>query len=381
MPGPLHGLRGVELAGIGPAPFGAMLLSDLGADILRIEAPFAREPSVTIDRAADVTVRGRPALVLDLKASEDRGRLLEICSHVDFLIEGFRPGVMERLGLGPDDVLAVNPRLIYGRMTGWGQGGPLARRAGHDINYISLGGALHPIGAADGVPPPPLNLVGDNGGGGMLLAFGILAAYVEALRSGRGQVVDAAIVDGTATLMAPFFGMLATGQWSPARESNMIDGAAPWYRAYRTADDRFISVGAIETKFYANLVRLLGLDESALPDQFDRAHWTELAAIFEKTFATKTRDAWCELLEGQDTCVSPVLTMDEMAGHPHLAARQTIISRDGRPQPAPSPRFSRSQASLGDNAYLDPEAGERLLARWKRDGGQGEARTGPAPTG
>jgi alpha-methylacyl-CoA racemase len=333
MPGPLHGLRGVELAGIGPAPFAAMLLSDLGADILRIEAPFAREPSVTIDRAADITVRGRPSLVLDLKAAKDRARLLEICAHVDFLIEGFRPGVMERLGLGPDEILAVNPRLVYGRMTGWGQSGPLADRAGHDINYIAIGGGLHPIGRADDTPPPPLNLVGDNGGGGMLLAFGILAAHIEAQRSGHGQVVDAAIVDGTATLMAPFFGMLATGQWSLARESNIIDGAAPWYRAYRTSDGRFISVGAIETKFYGNLIRLLGLDEAGLPDQFDRSRWPELAVILERTFAAKTRDEWCELLEGQDTCFAPVLTMDEMAGHPHIAARQTIISRDGRPRP------------------------------------------------
>ena len=367
MPGPLHGLRGVELAGIGPAPFAAMLLSDLGADILRIEAPFAREPSVTIDRAADVTVRGRPSLVLDLKAEQDRARLLEICAHVDFLIEGFRPGVMERLGLGPDEISAVNPRLIYGRMTGWGQSGPLANRAGHDINYIAIGGGLHPIGRADDVPPPPLNLVGDNGGGGLLLAFGILAAQIEAQHSGRGQVVDAAIVDGTATLMAPFFGMLATGQWSLKRESNMIDGAAPWYRAYRTADGRFIAVGAIETKFYKNLVRLLGLDEAALPDQFDRSRWPELAAILEKTFATKTRDDWCDVLEGHDTCVSPVLTMAEMAAHPHMAARQTITSTDGRLQPAPAPRFSRSQASLKDTAYLNPDAGERLLAGWQRD--------------
>ncbi|MGF7159169.1 alpha-methylacyl-CoA racemase [Rhodoligotrophos appendicifer] len=364
MSGPLVGLRGIEFAGIGPAPLAAMFLSDLGADILRIDAPFSREPSVTIDRAADVTTRGRPAIVLNLKCEQDRNRLLDLCVHVDFLIEGFRPGVMERLGLGPDVFDRVNPRLIYGRMTGWGQTGPLSQRAGHDINYISVGGALHPLGPADHVPPPPLNLVGDNGGGGLLLAFGILAACMERQRSGRGQVVDAAIVDGTAALMAPFFGMLATGKWSLDRESNIIDGAAPWYRAYRTSDNRFIAIGPIETKFYRKLIELLELEEDALPDQFDRSRWPELTSLLERTFATRTRDDWCRILEQDDTCFSPVLDIGEMIEHPHIAARRTIVVKNGLAQPAPAPRFSRTPAELAE-ADLAPDASvERLLERW-----------------
>lgn len=360
MAGPLAGLRGVELAGIGPAPFAAMMLSDLGAEILRIEAPFVREPSVTIPRDKDVTLRGRPAITLDLKSEADRDYLLDLCENADFLIEGFRPGVMERLGVGPEDVAAINPRLVFGRMTGWGQTGPMAQRAGHDIDYIALGGALYPLGEAEGPPPPPLNLVGDNGGGGLLLAYGILAACFEARGSGRGQAVDAAIVDGTASLMAPFFGMLSAGMWSLDRHANMIDGAAPWYRAYRTADGGFIAVGAIETKFYRTLLELMGLDPAELPDQFDRAQWPVLEDAFATAFAGRTRQEWADSLSPHDTCAAPVLRLDEMADDPHLAARGTVVRRNGMAQPAPSPRFSRTCADLPGEA----EAPEALLARW-----------------
>jgi alpha-methylacyl-CoA racemase len=360
MTGPLAGLRGVELAGIGPAPFAAMMLSDLGAEILRIEAPFAREPSVTIPPDKDVTLRGRPVITLDLKSEGDKDYLLSLCKSADFLIEGFRPGVMERLGAGPDDVAAVNPRLVFGRMTGWGQTGPMAQRAGHDIDYIALGGALYPLGEAEGPPPPPLNLVGDNGGGGLLLAYGILAACFEARGSGQGQVVDAAIVDGTASLMAPFFGMLSAGMWSLDRHANMIDGAAPWYRAYRTSDGGYIAVGAIETKFYRTLLDVMGLDPDDLPDQFDRAQWPVLEKAFATAFASRTRQDWAERLLAHDTCAVPVLRLDEMANDPHLAARGTVLRRNGIPQPSPSPRFSRTSAEMPGDA----EAAEALLARW-----------------
>lgn len=364
MSGPLAGIKGIELAGIGPAPLAAMLLADLGADILRIEAPFQREPSVTIDRRTDVTMRGRRLMTLDLKQQADRDYLLTLCGKADFLIEGFRPGVMERLGLGPEDIWRSNPKLAYGRMTGWGQTGPLAQRAGHDLNYIALAGALHPIGSAGEAPPPPLNLVGDNGGGAMFLVFGLLAAYIEAQRSGRGQVVDAAIVDGTAALMAPFFGMLAAGTWKLERQSNMIDGAAPWYRAYRTADSRFVAIGAIETKFYSTLLQRLGLDGQDLPEQFDRAQWPELERIFTEAFAGKTRDEWAAILECEDACFAPVLTIAEMSRHPHLQARGTVVDHHGVPQPAPAPRFSRTPGMLPEFTHEAAWDCDALLRRW-----------------
>ncbi len=364
MSGPLTGIRGIELAAIGPAPMAAMLLADLGAEILRIEAPFKREPSVTIDRRADIMLRGRRTLMLDLKQLADRDYLLDLCGKADFLIEGFRPGVMERLGLGPEDTWRRNPKLVFGRMTGWGQSGPLAQRAGHDINYIALAGALHPIGQAEDVPPPPLNLVGDNGGGAMFLAFGVLAAYIEAQRSGEGQVVDAAIVDGTAALMAPFFSMLAAGTWKLERQSNMIDGAAPWYRAYRTADGQFIAIGAIETKFYGTLISRMGLAESDLPDQFDRARWPELERIFAAAFASRTRDEWVANLESEDACFAPILNIAEMSHHPHVRERSTVVEHYGVLQPAPTPRFSRTPGELP--AFSHETAGDcaALLKRW-----------------
>ncbi len=364
MSGPLTGIRGIELAGIGPAPMAAMLLADLGAEILRIEAPFKREPSVTIDRRADIMLRGRRTLMLDLKQPADRDYLLDLCGKADFLIEGFRPGVMERLGLGPEDTWRRNPKLVFGRMTGWGQSGPLAQRAGHDINYIALAGALHPIGPAEDVPPPPLNLVGDNGGGAMFLAFGVLAAYIEAQRSGQGQVVDAAIVDGTAALMAPFFSMLAAGTWKLERQSNMIDGAAPWYRAYRTADGQFIAIGAIETKFYGTLISRMGLTESDLPDQFDRTRWPELERIFAAVFASRTRDEWVAILESEDACFAPILNIAEMSRHPHVRARSTVVEHQGVLQPAPAPRFSRTPGELQQLSHEAAWDCDDLLRRW-----------------
>tara|TARA_R110002095_G_scaffold212389_1_gene201458 strand:- start:4774 stop:5889 length:1116 start_codon:yes stop_codon:yes gene_type:complete len=364
MRGPLDGIRGIELAGIGPAPLAAMLLADLGAEILRIEAPFEREPAVTIKRDKDVTLRGRKAMTLDLKSKKGREYLLELCTKADLLIEGFRPGVMERLGLGPEDVFKENPKLVYGRMTGWGQTGPMADRVGHDINYIGLGGALHPIGPVDRVPPPPLNLVGDSGGGTMFLVLGLLSAYIETQKSGVGQVVDAAIVDGTVALMAPFFGMLASGKWKNERESNMIDGSCPWYRVYETADGKYISVGAIETKFYKSLIAQLGLDTGELPDQFDESRWNEIGAAFERAFATKTRDEWAAILEQHDCCATPVLSLQEMGAHPHIQARGTVVEHDGVPQPAPAPRFSRTPgkiAHISGTAFWETE---ELLSRW-----------------
>lgn len=364
MAGPLKGLKIVELAGIGPAPFAAMLLSDMGAEILRIEAPFAREPSVSQERETDVTLRGRRSLTLDLKTAAHREYLLQICARADMLIEGFRPGVMERLELGPEQVAAVNPRLVYGRMTGWGQTGPLSRRAGHDINYIAIGGALAHIGPAVEVPPPPLNLIGDNGGGALYLAMGLLAAYIEAQQSGAGQVVDAAIADGTASLMAPFFGMWAAGKWSLERECNLIDGYAPWYRCYSTSDGKYIAVGAIETKFFNTLTELLGLRADDLPDQFDRERWPEMTEKIAARFAQKTRDEWADILEGSDTCAVPVLSMDEMADHPHIAARETITTHQGILQPAPAPRFSRTPGTLPNLTIGEVWDPTPLLETW-----------------
>ncbi len=364
MTGPLKGLKVVELAGIGPAPFAAMLLADMGAEIVRIEAPFTREASVTQDRDTDVVLRGRRSIVLDLKTRNDREYLLKICAKADMLIEGFRPGVMERLEVGPDQVAAVNPRVIYGRMTGWGQNGPLAPRAGHDINYIALGGALAHIGPAGEVPPPPLNLVGDYGGGALYLVMGLLAAYIEAQRSGIGQVVDAAIVDGTTSLMAPFFGMWAAGKWSMDRQANIIDGHAPWYRCYRTLDGKYVAVGAIETKFYDKLIELLDLKAEDIPDQFDQSRWPEMTSIFAARFATKTRDEWAVILESQDTCFAPILSLDELPEHPHVVARKNVVKHQGILQPAPAPRFSKTPSVIRELTSKEVWDCTPLLKGW-----------------
>ena len=355
MTGPLTGVRVVEIASIGPGPFAAMVLADLGAEVVRIDRP-SGAPSVP----GDPLLRGRAAqLILDLKSPAAVASVLRLASGADVLIEGFRPGVAERLGIGPRQCAERNPRLVYGRVTGWGQEGPRSGEVGHDIDYIAIAGALHPIGRADAPPPPPLNLIADFGGGGMLLVAGVLAALVERAGSGAGQVVDAAMVDGAALLMAMHHGLAASGMWSEARESNLLDGGAPFYRCYRTADDRFMAVGAIEPKFYAALLAGLGLDGSDLPDQYDRAGWPVLRDRLAAVFATRSRDAWAAVFAGTEACVAPVLTPAEAPSEPHLGARGTFVTIDGLTQPAPAPRFSRSIAAAP--ASVPPRSAAAVL--------------------
>jgi alpha-methylacyl-CoA racemase len=342
--GPLAGLRVVELSALGPVPFAAMLLADLGADVIRVDRMAADPAGAGSDPVTDPRHRGRRSVGLDLKSAQGVGILLRLVDTADVFLEGMRPGVAERLGFGPDTCLERNPRLVYGRMTGWGQDGPLARRAGHDLNYVALTGLLHAIGPADAVPPVPLNLIGDFGGGAMYLAFGVTCALLERGRSGRGQVVDAAMVDGAASLSAMVRGMLAAGTWTLERESNVLDGAAPFYRTYETADGRFVAVGAIEPQFYANLLTGLGLPAADWP-QHDRARWPAQRAALAALFRTRTRAEWERVFEGVDACVTPVLTLAEAATHPHLAARATLVEVDGAFHPAPAPRFSRSAAA------------------------------------
>ncbi|TFZ01599.1 CaiB/BaiF CoA transferase family protein [Ramlibacter rhizophilus] len=358
MPGPLQGLKVIELAGLGPAPFCAMLLADMGAQVLRIERPGG---AARLDRY-EVTARGRPALELDLRSPEGLQTLLALVDRADVLIEGFRPGVMERLGAGPDTCLARRPALVYGRMTGWGQDGPLSQAAGHDINYIALSGALNAIGPKEGPPTVPLNLVGDFGGGAMLLAFGVLAAVLEARQSGRGQVVDAAMTDGTALLSAMMWGFRASGRWTSQREDNWLDGGAHFYRNYACADGRFIAVGALEPQFYALLMERCGIDDAELRElQNERARWPEFAGRLAALFKTRTRDEWCALLEGTDACVAPVLDWDEAPRHPHNRARGTFVEIDGVTQPAAAPRLSRTPGNAGP---VDPGRRDDILRAW-----------------
>ena len=338
--GPLDGVRVIEIASLAPAPFGCMVLADLGADVLRVDraersGPQARTP-------ADPLARGRRSIGLNLKDAAGVDVLLRLIEGADVLVEGFRPGVAERLGFGPEECARRNPRLVFARMTGWGQAGPLARTAGHDIDYIGISGALGPIGRAGERPVPPLNLVGDFGGGGMLLAVGVLAALVERERSGLGQVVDAAMVDGSALLTSFIYGMLATGTWQDRRGSNMLDGGAPWYDTYETAGGGYVAVGAIEPQFYAALLDGLGLAGADLPNQLDPAGWPELRRRFAEVFATRSRDEWAEVFAGTDACVAPVLGLAEAPQHPHAVARNAFIEVGGITQPAPAPRFGRS---------------------------------------
>jgi alpha-methylacyl-CoA racemase len=346
--GPLAGYRIIEMAGIGPAPFAAMLLADMGAEVIRVDRREAgdlglpgREPKF------DVLHRGRRSIAVDVKSEPGREVVRRLAANADALIEGFRPGVMERLGLGPDTLLTLNPKLVFGRMTGFGQDGPLAPAAGHDINYIALAGVLHAIGRQGEAPVPPLNLVGDFGGGGMFLAFGVVCALLEAQRSGKGQVVDAAMVDGSATLMALMFGMYAQGTWKDERGVNVLDTGAPWYDTYATKDGKWLAVGAIERRFYEAFVERLGLKLADLPKQHDRSGWPELRRRFAEAIAAKTRDAWETIFAGSDACVAPVLALGEVAQHPHNAARGTFVTRDGVLQPAPTPRFSRTVPEMG----------------------------------
>jgi alpha-methylacyl-CoA racemase len=361
--GPLSGVRIVEVAGIGPGPFAAMMLADMGAEVLRIER---RVPAAADAGILDgILRRNRSAVaVLDLKAEGGVEALLRIVERADALLEGFRPGVAERLGFGPDVCLARNPRLVYGRITGWGQDGPLARSAGHDIDYIALSGVLHAIGRP-GVPPvPPINLVADFGGGGMLVAYGMVCALLEASRSGRGQVVDAAMVDGCASLMAMTMMLRHLGMWNDQRGTNLLDGGAPFYDTYETADGRYIAVGAIEPQFYAELLERCGLDAEELPGQHDRAAWPAMKERFAALFRTRTRDEWCALLEGTDACVSPVLSLGEAQQHPHNVHRGTFVEAFGMPQPAPAPRFSRTPGTLRSGPLRPSENGVAELERW-----------------
>ena len=340
--GPLHGLRIIELEAIGPAPMCAMLLADLGADVVRIDR---REPSglgLALDPRFAVNSRNRRSVALDLKSAAGRDAALRLIDRADVLLEGFRPGVAERLGLGPEPCHARNPGLIYGRMTGFGQSGTLAQAAGHDLNYIALSGALHAIGPRGGKPVPPLNLVGDYGGGSLYLALGVLAALHERKASGRGQVVDAAMVDGAASLASMFYGLAAAGAWGGARGENLLDGGAPYYDTYETADAKYVSVGAIEPKFFAELAQRIGLPERFATAQNKRSLWPEMRAAFAGIFMQRTRDEWCALLEGSDACFAPVLSMQEAPRHAHAQSRGAFIEIDGVVQPAPAPRFDRS---------------------------------------
>ncbi|MFN0160895.1 MAG: CaiB/BaiF CoA transferase family protein [Burkholderiales bacterium] len=362
--GPLHGLKILEFEAIGPGPFCGMMLSDMGADVLMVDRPDNPRLGLGRERWYDVMLRGRRSVTLNLKSPEGVAAARRLVTKADAIIEGFRPGVMERLGLGPEVLLADNPRLVYGRMTGWGQDGPMAPRAGHDINYIALSGVLNAIGRPGSPPVPPLNLVGDFGGGGMLLAFGIACGIVEAQRSGRGQVVDAAMVDGAATLAAMFSGMMAGGRWTETRGDNILDTGSPWYEVYETSDGKYMSVGAIEPQFYAELLKGLGLDATTLPKQMDRAGWPLLRERFTAIFKSKTREQWCAIFDPVDACVAPVLSFTEAQAHPHNLRRATFTQVGRVKQPAPAPRFSRTPAG---NPSEPPErgvGGKAALADW-----------------
>ena len=368
MSGPLTGIRVIELAGIGPGPMCAMLLADLGADVIRIDRPV--QAGLGVPRRArefDVLNRGRRSVAVDLKSADGVETVLKMVEQADALIEGFRPGVTERLGLGPEECAARNPKLVYGRMTGWGQEGPLATAAGHDINYIALTGALAAIGNTGGPPVPPLNLVGDYGGGALYLAFGVCAALLEAKNSGQGQVVDAAMVDGAASLLSSVFGLYASGAWQLERGTNILDSGSYFYGTYQCSDGEWISIAPIEGKFHAELLERLGIDPADIPNQHDRSRWPELKARMAGIFAGKTRDQWCEELEGTDVCFAPVLTMEEATEHEHIKARGTLIEVEGVTQPAPAPRFSRTPGKVHHPVCGPGEHSREVLSDWGWD--------------
>ncbi|ACY97432.1 MULTISPECIES: CaiB/BaiF CoA transferase family protein [Thermomonospora] len=358
--GPLTGIRVIELAGIGPGPFAAMLLADLGAEVIRVDR--ASAVSGAGQATTDFTNRGKRSIAVDLKSEKGKQVVLRLVEKADVLLEGFRPGVTERLGLGPDDCLAVNPKLVYGRMTGWGQHGRLSQSAGHDIGYIAITGALHAIGRAGGPPQVPMNLLGDFAGGSMYLVVGVLAALLEARISGRGQVVDAAIVDGTAHLTTFIHAFLAGGMWTDERGVNMLDTGAPWYDVYETADGKYVAVGAIEPQFYAEFLRRLGIEDAdELPAQHDRAGWPVLRKRFAEAFKTKTRDEWAEIFLPGDACVAPVLSLKEAAEHPYNTEREVFVERDGHLQPAPAPRFSRTPGAISGSPALPGQHTRQVL--------------------
>jgi len=367
--GPLQGVKVLEFESIGPAPFAGMLLADMGADVLVIDRPAGTDLGIKRERWYDTMMRGKRSVTLDLKTTTAKEVVFSLIERADALIEGMRPGVMERLGLGPDDALKANPKLVYGRMTGWGQSGPLAPRAGHDINYIALTGILNAIGRKGEAPLPPLNLIGDFGGGGMLLGFGVACALLEAARSGKGQVVDAAMVEGASLLATMFHGFLGAGQWSETRGANILDTGAPWYNVYETKDGKHVSIGAIEERFYAELLARLQLDAKDFP-QHERAKWPLHKAAFVTAFKAKTREEWEKVFEGSDACFAPVLSWSEAPRHPHNRARSGYVSVKRVEQPAPAPRFSRTAPEVLRPPPERGEGGEKALADWGFDAAQ-----------
>jgi len=362
--GTLSGYKIVEFAGIGPAPMCAMLLADMGADVLRIDRAEDAALGITLDAKYSLLSRGRKSVAIDLKKPEGVAAAMKLVEGADALLEGFRPQVMERLGLGPDECLKRNPKLIYGRMTGWGQEGPLAHAAGHDINYIALSGVLASIGRRGEAPVPPLNLVGDFGGGGLYLALGVVAGLLEASKSGKGQVVDSAMVDGAASLLTAIYGMHASGMWSDKRGDNILDTGAHFYDVYETKDGEYVSIGSIEPKFYAELLKRSGLEGQEMPRQMDRKAWPDLKEKFEALFKTKTRDEWCKIMEGSDICFAPVLSMAEAPSHPHNIQRGTFVEVEGVVQPGPAPRFSRTPSKIQRPPAKPGEHTEEALREW-----------------
>jgi alpha-methylacyl-CoA racemase len=361
MAGPLKGVRVLEIAGLGPGPHAAMMFADLGADVVRIERPGASARRGPGD-ALDHLLRGRRRVAVDLKTSHGRHRAHQLVEHADVLVEGFRPGVAERIGIGPEACLVTNPQLVYARVTGWGQSGPMSDRAGHDINYVGLTGCLHAIG--ENKPVVPLNLVGDYAGGSMLVVVGVLGALVERASSGRGQVIDVAMVDGACALTQMIWARRATGEWSDEPSSNELDGAAPYYTTYRCRDGKYIAVGALEPQFYALLLEGLGLDPNEMPRRDDRDNWTAIRGRFARTFATHSRDEWADRFADSDACVTPVLRFDEVSRHPHIAARSTLMSVGGVEQPAPAPRFSRTPLERPTAPQDGHEDVQGIVADW-----------------
>ncbi len=363
--GPLSGVRIVELAGIGPAPMCAMLLADMGADVVRVDRTDPLDLGIGIDPKKDLLNRSRPSIAVNLKTPQGVDTVLRLIDRADGVIEGFRPGVMERLGLGPQICHTRNPKLVFGRMTGWGQNGPLAMAAGHDINYISIIGALHAMGPKDQPPIPPLSLAGDYGGGALYLAMGMLAGIIEARSSGKGQVIDCSMAEGAASLMTMFYGLKDMGLWSDTRGVNTIDGGSHYYNVYETSDKKYVTVGSGEARFYQLLLEKTGLAASSdLPDQMDRARWPAMKQRMAKIFASKTRDEWIALMEGSDVCFAPVLNFDESIAHPHNDARGTFVTVDGIPQPAPAPRFDRTKSEISKPPSVPGEDTDKTLAAW-----------------
>ncbi|MEP3330382.1 CaiB/BaiF CoA-transferase family protein [Sedimentitalea sp.] len=362
--GPLAGTKIIELGGIGPVPFCATILAELGAEVIRLDRPPGFDGGIDMDGKYNLLNRSRKSLGIDLKNPQSVEIVLRLVSQADALIEGFRPGTAERLGLGPDACMEANAALVYGRMTGWGQDGPLAQEPGHDVNYISLSGVLHSVGRAGEPPTIPLNLIGDFGGGTLYLAIGVLSAIIEARQSGKGQVVDAAMVDGSASLMTIIYGALAAGYWNDARGTNRLDSGAPWYNVYETSDGKYVSIAANETRFYHNAVKLLGLDADSLPGQHDKSGWPTMKETFATAFKSRKRDEWVELAAGKETCIAPVLSLTEAPDNEHLRIRQTFVNHNGIVQPAPAPRFSRTPAQIKSPPAAPGQHTDEILAEW-----------------